>query len=34
MTRDQWLWLQASVSIIAAAARAIRVAEQAKEPST
>ena len=27
MTRDQWLWLQASVALLAAAARSIRIAE-------
>jgi len=27
MSRDQWLWLQASVSLVAAVARAMRVAE-------
>ena len=26
MTRDQWLWLQASVALVAAAARAMRIA--------
>jgi len=27
MTRQQWLWMQASVALVAAAARAMRVAE-------
>ena len=27
MTREQWLWMQASVALVAAAARAMRVAE-------
>jgi hypothetical protein len=27
MSRDQWLWLQASVSLIAAAARAMRLSD-------
>jgi hypothetical protein len=38
MSRDQWLWMQASVSLIAAAARAMRLsgepapARKADEP--
>jgi hypothetical protein len=31
MTRDQWLWMQASVSLFAALARAMRNAEQEDE---
>jgi len=27
MTREQWLWMQASVALVAAAARAMRVHE-------
>lgn len=27
MTRDQWLWMQASVALVAAAARTLRIAE-------
>ena len=27
MTRDQWLWMRASVALVAAAARALRLAE-------
>jgi len=26
MTREEWLWMQASVALVAAAARAMRVA--------
>jgi hypothetical protein len=26
MTREQWLWMQASVALVAAAARALRLA--------
>jgi hypothetical protein len=28
MSREQWLWMQASVSLIAAAARAMRLADE------
>lgn len=27
MTREEWLWMQASVALVAAAARAMRLAE-------
>jgi len=27
MTREEWLWMQASVALVAAAARALRLAE-------
>jgi hypothetical protein len=27
MSREQWLWMQASVALVAAAARAMRLAE-------
>ena len=37
MSRDQWLWLQASVALVAAVARAVRVAaaqdQAAREPA-
>jgi hypothetical protein len=29
MSRDQWMWLQASVALMAAAAQAMRIAEAA-----
>ena len=32
MTRDQWLWLQASVALVAAAARAMRAAAAQVQP--
>jgi hypothetical protein len=28
MTREQWLWMQASVALMAAASRALRLAEE------
>ena len=28
MSRDQWLWMQASVALVAAASRAMRIADQ------
>ena len=28
MTREQWLWMQASVALVAAATRAMRLAEE------
>ena len=34
MTREQWLWMQASVALVAAAARALRLAgEKARPPA-
>ena len=33
MSRDQWLWMQASVSLIAAAARAMRLADAPAAPN-
>ena len=30
MTREQWLWMQASVALFAAATRAMRLAEEAR----
>jgi len=33
MTREQWLWTQASLSLLAAAARAMRIAEDEAHPA-
>jgi len=32
MTREQWLWTKASVALVAAAARAMRIAEAEAHP--
>ena len=33
MTREEWLWMQASVALFAAAARALRLAEAKARPT-